>query len=356
MMPNAKFNNLISRVLLKRLFDHQWIIPKKLSLTTRAALSLIENYIVKAKYDSIKIDRPIFIISLPRSGSSMLQDLLCTHRDAAYINNIMHIFSPHYCGAEYIRKQLKLDVVGERFLRDSVMVNATSPSDPVGVWNRWYSLDPELLDFEDLGPDNSGDLDVKGITDEIKRIIWCFHPLGDGRFILKNPGLMPYLDLTNHLFTDARFIYLVRDPRQNANSMLKLYNLCEEQRQLLPWQAPYIIPYPHLPGVKEAVETYGPDNLSTTATVWNCAANFMENWEPRDNVHLVRYEDILHAPKETIDLILEFCQLDPSGANNEAFSNKFSSIGVTNHRNPAYTGFDIIEDICHSQMSRLGYI
>ena len=40
--------------------------------------------------------------------------------------------------------------------------------------------------------------------------------------MIKSPGIIPYLPLVNELFPDAKFVHLVRDPRQCSNSMIKL--------------------------------------------------------------------------------------------------------------------------------------
>ena len=354
-MSSPSYRNNISKLLLGRLFDQQWVLPRPVSFIERIFLLTLERIIVRPDFRGIDIDRPIFIISLPRSGSSMLQDLLCAHSDISYISNIMNIYSPYYCGVNYIKKILDLDVEGERFLRDSVMVNGGTPSDPVSVWNRWYGIDQESLDFVDLSIFDMTESQIELIKTEIKKIIWCFRSRGGARFLSKNPGLMPYMSVTSEIFPDARFIYLVRDPRQNANSMRKLYRLCEEQRTRLPWNEPELIPFPRLPGLKEAINRFGADSVEATGHIWNSAAKFMHAWESRENVFTVRYEDILSDPKGVVGSIMNFCGMDFVGAENPEFQSRMQRIGKTHHKNPDYGQFESIEAICGEEMKRLGY-
>lgn len=349
------YRNKISRLLLGRLFDQQWVLPRPVSFLEKTVLSLMERVVLRSDYYGIPIEKPIFIISLPRSGSSMLQDLMCTHADIAYISNIMHIYSPYYSAIKYIQDMLDLDVEGERFLGDSVMVNGRTPSDPVSVWGRWYNLDQSSLDFLELSISDIPMSKLHAMKREIKKILWCFNPDGGARFLSKNPGLMPYISITSEIFPDAKFIYLVRDPRQNANSMRKLYLLCERQRANLSWDEPELIPFPRLPGLKESIVKYGADSIKTTANIWNSASVFMRSWESKDNLLMVRYEDILSDPQCLVRRIMDFCEMDPAGSQSVEFKKRMSLIGQTSHKNPDYGHYDCIESICGSEMKRHGY-
>ena len=352
---NARFSNSLSRLLFRSAFESQWILPRPPSAAVRGFFSLYEKLAARPAPPKGPVDRPIFIISLPRSGSSMLQDLLSAHDGLGYITNMMHIFWPCFCGAEMFRRRLGLDAEGERFLGDSVTVSGGTPADPLAAWNEWYNLDPSDLTFDPPSTKALGLPAIEAMQRDIRKILWCFNPHGGVRFLSKNPGLMPYMQLTADLFPDARFIYLIRDPRQNANSMLKLYRRSEEQRAHLPRNPPPLIPYPRLPNLGNYVETYGPESLETTARLWRDSVQFMAPWQNSPQVHTVRYEDILASPANEISNILRFCELDDAGADNPTFKQRLADVGTVHHTNPTYGGYDRIQEICVEEMTHFRY-
>jgi hypothetical protein len=352
---NATYSNRLSRLLFRSAFETQWILPRPIPPAIRRFFTLYEKTFVHPNIEPIRIDRPIFIISLPRSGSSMLQDLLSAHEQTGYITNMMHLFWPCFCGAEMFRRRLRLNAEGERFLNDSVMVNGETPADPLAAWDEWYNLDPQMLELAPRTPDTLSPRRVQQMRHDIRKVLWCFNPHGGARFLSKNPGLLPYIELTAQLFPDARFIYLVRDPRQNANSMLKLHRLSEEQRTHLPWNPPPIIPYPRLPNLGTYIEKYGADSLETTARLWRDSVRFIEPWQSSPQVHTVRYEDIVKNPASEMRSILRFCELDGRGTQNDAFQQRLAGVGTVRHTNPSYGGYERIQEICAQEMAHFNY-
>lgn len=352
----VQYQNGLSRRLFGSFFRNQWVIPRAPHPAVSRFLRWYERKIAKPDIGGIDVDRPIFVISLPRSGSSMLQDLLAAHDDTAYINNMMHLFWPDFCGAECLRRRLRLNVEGERFLGDSVTVAGDTPSDPVVSWADWYKLDLYDPRYVRRTPEQLGDARIRRMHEDIRKVLWCFKPGGGARFLSKNPGLLPHIDLTAALFPDARFIYLVRDPRPCANSMVKLYKKTERQRRRIGWARKALVPFPHLPRLDEYVQAYGPDSLETTARLWRDAADFMDPWISRlANMHVVKYENIIDQPAEQVENILRFCELNPAGAQNDVFQQRMERIGRVQHANTEYGGFDRIEKICKKQMKRLWY-
>ena len=355
------FPNLLSRIFLAACFKNQWVIPEKPPRAIERFLTWYEHSVLKISTSGIVIDRPIFLVSMPRSGSSMLQDLLCTHPDLAYITHTMHTFRTCFCGAEMLRRRFKLNVRGERFLGDSVEVEATSPSDPVVMWADWFREDPYEVTcthraFADFSPD-----EIRHVHESVRRVLWCFGGKGK-RFFCKNPAAIPHLPVLVKLFPDVRIIYLVRDPRLNANSMLKFRRLCAQQLDRLRAGGLKIgggrpfVPYPRLPGLKVLLDQFGPDDIRTTAGLCEESARLMDAIKGTlPHLLEVRYEDILENPRNEIDRILAFCELPPFENSNSRFIEKFARIGKVHHRNPAYGQMDLVEAACPFAMQRYNY-
>lgn len=357
--PSITYANLGSRLLLKPLFESQWVIPDPPPRPLELFLQWYERHRLRIDLDGISIDRPIFLISLPRCGSSMLQDVICSHSQVGYITNMMHTFRTCFCAAEHFRRKLGFNVRGERFLKDSVEVDGGSPADPVATWAEWFHQDPYSLEYVELRARNLAPADIEAVKDAIRKVIWCFGGKAT-RFECKTPALLPHALLLQELFTDARFIHLVRDARASANSLLKLHRLSNQQlvaiRARQGRQAPLFIPYPRMPRLARYVEEFGPDDIRTTAHLWNDGIDFIrENRASFTHFHEVRYEDILADPQGEVLKIMEFCELPVPDSADRDFWGKLDGVGVVHHTN-RYADFDVVEAICRENMQRYGYL
>lgn len=123
----------------------------------------------------------------------------------------------------------------------------------------------------------------------------------------KNALRIPFLAA---LFPDARFLFLYRDPAENISSILE------------GWQSQRFIAYRGLPGWTHGTWSFlltpGWENLrerplvEIAAQQWQVAnETILADLEelPRQDWHLVRYADLVAAPKETIRQVAAFADL-----------------------------------------------
>jgi len=360
--PEVEFPNLVSRIFLKRPFERQFIIPPPPPPIIDHLLRSYEKHHLKIDLDAIPLTKPIFLIGLHRSGTTMLQDLLCLHPQLGYINNSMPTFPRAFCAGEYWRKLAGMNFHGDRLLGDSVEITADSPNEGVVFWREWLKEDHHDLTYHRRTLADYTNAEVQHIRNSIKKILWCYEGQAD-RFFCKNPSLLPHLELLAELFPDARFVHIVRDARTCANSMVKLYRL--EQAQLDRIRAtgkhgiydtkPYVA-FPRLPRLAEYVERYGADSIQTTARLWNDSLEEVDRVRDRLPAFFeVRYEDILESPADYIDHILEFCDLPPIRKDNTAFWERLNSVGRLRHSNQ-YGNFAEIEQICREKLIHYGYL
>src|SRR6266496_142755 len=90
--PNrpVEYANPRSRRVLRQSFELQFVIP--LYKPPRLSQAFVDWYgkrRMKVDISGITVDRPIFLVGLPRSGTTVLQDIMCAHPDVAYITNAM---------------------------------------------------------------------------------------------------------------------------------------------------------------------------------------------------------------------------------------------------------------------------
>jgi hypothetical protein len=118
----------------------------------------------------------------------------------------------------------------------------------------------------------------------------------------------------------------------------------------------FFIPYPRLPKLAEYIERYGPDNICTTAHIWNDVISLVNKHKGEvPFFYEVRFEDILANPEAEILKISEFCELPEITDHNAPFWQKVNEIGVVHHTNQ-YGNFEIVEDICRDNMKQYGYL
>ncbi len=221
-------------------------------------------------------DRPIIIISAPRSGSTLLFELLSNSESLWTIGGESHAV---------IEKHKQLNITAKGFAS-----NALDISD----WDA--DIDQQLkADFEAALRDHQGKPYQKG--------------LGPIRFLEKTPKNSLRIDFLNKLFPDARFIYLVRDPKENVASIMQA------------WRSGRFRTYPGLPGwggdwsllLPPGWQALKGKPLEQVACFQWCQANehIMASLDklPQERWHLVSYHDLVADPKGTTQKIVEFCQL-----------------------------------------------
>ncbi len=361
MMQETKFPNWQSRLFLSAIARRQPIRAAALPRPVRGFLHWYEKHILKVDDSKAPPDRPVFLVGMPRSGTTMVQDILCSHPQIAYINNTMYFFPDCFCSIEHYRRMLRLDFESDRYLADSVSVSASSPSDAVAVWEKWFGLDVYDLGFKPLAMADFPQPVVDDIHATIRKVVWSCGA-GRSRFFTKLLVVLPYLEIIRDIFPGARFVHIIRDARNTANSLLKLYRTEVEHQDKMDLVRPagvkgerYFISYPRFPRLKEYVEDFGLDDIRTTANLWNDEITYVDSLRDKlPNFHEVRYEDIVADPAREIGKLLEFCQLSPLDEKCEAIWKKIREVGSLRHTNK-YGNFPAIEEICAQNMRKHGY-
>jgi hypothetical protein len=115
------------------------------------------------------------------------------------------------------------------------------------------------------------------------------------------------------------------------------------------------VPYPRFPRLAEYVQSYGADDVRTTARLWNDAITYLDGIRPAlPHFHEVRFEDILTDPRGAVGRLLEFCELAPVKADQKSFWGKIGEVGTVHHTN-RYKEFEAVTEICGDNMRKHGY-
>ena len=355
MTGQVEYANWWSKLLFQKSYEKQFVIPIPNPRGLVAFMEFLERKYFTPDLASLRIDRPVFIVGLPRSGTTVLYNLLCAHERAAYVTTAVNSFPTAICTMEWARKKFALNIRGERFLQDSIDADFSSPSEPAMFWGKWIGRDTDSLFWPEKRLADFSNAKREEIYNDIKRMIHSFGGNGQ-RFIMKYPVIQSELRMLQDLFPDARFIHIIRDGRMVANSLVKLYNLCNAQLAKINHPTlKHLVPYPRVPKLESYLKEFGADDIRTTAHVWQDSIEVV-NAVKGELKHFteIRYEDILANPTGEMKRIFNFIDLPWPAADNALFRREFEGIGKVKHVNK-YGGFEVVEKIAGTTLKAYGY-
>jgi hypothetical protein len=156
--------------------------------------------------------QPVFIIGAPRTGSTILYQLVTNVFDVLYIDNLAckfykNLFLGVYL-SQLIYKNVPHNVYHSRYGRTDKL---HGPSECGQFWYRWLPVHKHFIDFSDIT-----DSMVSEIRQEITSIINFFNK----PFIFKNLNAGQRIRLITKCFPDAKFIWIRREPLFIVQSVL----------------------------------------------------------------------------------------------------------------------------------------
>lgn len=327
----VEYANFWSKLFFAKSFEDQFAVPLPQPRWIEKTLELLETRITPKDLDTIPIDRPIFVIGLPRSGTTLLHYLLSYQGETSGFTNIMNSFPNAPIAISRIQKLLNLNIRGDRHLKDSVPVDFTSPSEPIMFWQNWTKQDVYDLTYRPMTRASVGEDVIQRMHRDVRKALSIG---GKSRFVCKYPYFSTQIPFLAEAFPDAHFIHIIRNPLEVAHSMVKLYQLIEHQRLLVNHPTmKTIIPYPRTPSLKDLIEREGPESLVTTSTVWKETVEGLDRDRHRVAHYCeVRYEDLLAEPAKTTARIFEFAGLKTPSSSNTRYMEEFQNIGKIRHK------------------------
>ena len=205
--------------------------------------------------------KPVFIMSSERSGSNLIREMLNAHQNisappAIQMPRILASYLPYY-------GDLRSDDKIKRIIEDALALNQAYPS-PLDVQT---SVD-EIIS---VLPERT----IWGVISTIYASHAKFH--GKSCWVSKDNNLFEHAFAIKQTLPDARFIYLVRDGRDYASSMLRVG-----------------ISSTHIYGI---AKQWKKEQLACLKVFFSMG---------KDSVYLLRYEDLLADPSSTLQSVCEF--------------------------------------------------
>lgn len=222
----------------------------------------------------MKIDRPVFIVGMPRSGSTALHALLALHPEFATTTNVTRKFPAHF-------GLLRLA---------SLLHREHKPGEAGSMWDQFVGPDSDVLVAGDITPRARA-----FYTRAVENVLRLY---GKPRFLSKCPRNGLRIDFLAGIFPDARFIHLVRDGRAVCRSVLERRKNAGDLRGW--WDAK--------PADWKTWATQDP--VPSVAHQWLSVVEHVRvsgERLPADQFIEVRYEDFVADPDAFLEALCRFC-------------------------------------------------
>jgi hypothetical protein len=155
---------------------------------------------------------PVFVLSLPRSGSTLFYLLLVQRFRVAYVSNLMAAFAASPVTIAKLARPLGgLDPPSQLDSHYGATRGWRAPNQGWRLWNRWL---PEELDYIDPAQL------AESTIDEMRATVHGLQRCIDAPFVNKWQRHVPRLRALAAAFPEALFVNLTRDPVMVAQSIL----------------------------------------------------------------------------------------------------------------------------------------
>ena len=298
---------------------------------------------------TMKISKPIVVIGIERSGKTLLVSILANHPSLYWLSNLDSRWPAGTIPVTLARRIFSWTKIDQNYVAipgtKSTMQGRFPPSECVTYWKRvfrWgteenYLIEDDYFDENDLRPE----LKKRLVRDFNLRVSLS----GKARLILEQAGFSLKVLFFNALFPDAIFLQTIRNPFENHDSLVRAKRNSNQKF----WGV-------KIPGWKELINA----DLSKQAVMQiRSALEIIDqdivkipNFETR--FLRIRYEDLVSMPQQTIQSVLDFCDLDMapqvlaalSGVRNEEKQQRNTS----DHKSPE------ILDVLNSLAYEYGYL
>ena len=295
-------------------------------------LAHLESSVVRGEIEQLVVDRPVYVASLPRSGTTILTEMLEQHPDLTShrYSDFPNVWTPYWRNYLLEKTRSQAPKMEERTHKDRIQVSNDSPEAVEEVL--WMFFFPSL---HDTGVDNvlDGQL-LNGKFDLFyhEHILKLLAVRQANRYLAKDNYNVSRIRYILALYPDAKFLIPVRDPVHHVASLAKqhaLFTRASQEDPRVPLQlalsghfefGPRRVPVNFgKPQVNQAIidcwlhgrEVEGWARY-WAATYRHILGQLEEFPEVRKACLLFRYEDLCTHSARLIDTILDHCEL-PEG-------------------------------------------
>jgi len=239
----------------------------------------------------------VFIIGAPRSGSTILYQLVTNFFDVSYINNLIHLSRENLFFGFWLSNLLYKNKKHNNFQSNygnTKKFGLNAPSEGGPIWYKWFSK--EKIYFE---KDSLSDKKVK----QIRKHFYAIINKQQKPLIIKNLMTSQRILPLIKIFPSAKFIFIKRLPEYNAQSIYK----ARKKLSPLEWWSVKPKNYQNLLNLSLAEQAVN--------QVYYIEKQIMEDLKSVNNNNIIKinYEDLIIDPKAIIALLKRFINTRSKG-------------------------------------------
>ena len=299
------------------------------------------------------IDRPVFVVGAPRSGTTLVFNTFAARSDLAWFTQHLSRL-PRWPSVTVLARLADLN----RGLRKSIDRSDRSrhpleklrvgPSEAYGVWE-CYCGQRFLFDF--MRDQRATPSEVREMHELVGKLLRYQHK---SRFATKitGPARIAYL---SSIFPDARFVHVIRDGRAVVRSLLDVHFWGGSWREReVAWSG----------GLTEEDlgrwRAFGQAPLALAALQWRAIIRNARDEAQRlagGRYTEIRYEDFVARPEAALDEMTEFCEL-PASADAHEFLARRVDLRDMNFRwreTFEQAEVEMLDDLIGEELEALGY-
>lgn len=178
----------------------------------RPVFSALEPWYFRRYFETDSCHNPIFIIAAPRTGSTILYQILTNNNEVLYVDNLASAFHKTMPFGIWLSQLIYKKKPHKSFQSNYGNTSSLhSPSESQSFWFRWFPRDRDFVEVDDIDHEQINDL-RKTITSMMNH---------HGKDILfKNLACGQRIQVLQKAFPNAKFVFLKRDPVYTAQSLL----------------------------------------------------------------------------------------------------------------------------------------
>lgn len=200
---------------MKKKRNYKFAILNRIARYGKPIIDIWEKPKIKYYASLPQKHQPVFIIGAPRTGSTILYQLITNYLDVIYVDNLIDIFHKNLFFGFWLSNKIfknKQHNCFKSYHGSTYQYGGLhAPSECGGFWYRWLPKDRHYIAKGEIPNDS-----LKEIRNNILSIINKFNkPL-----LFKNMNAALRMGMINEIFPKAKYIFIKRNPFYCAQSIL----------------------------------------------------------------------------------------------------------------------------------------
>jgi hypothetical protein len=308
-------------------------------------LGQLESGVLAPDLVGQKVEEPIYVCGLARSGSTLLLEILAAHHDTAShkYEDFPFVFTPYWWRGVLRLTPFKDTELKERAHGDRMLVNAASPEAMEEMlWRAFFADSHKAEVSQVLGRDAAQPEFSRFYARHVQKILLAAKRR---RYLSKGNYNVTRMGFLRGLFADARFVVPVREPVAHIVSLMRQHErFCAAGKKDAGVVAHMTLAGHYEFGLNRVpINTGDAAQMDAVLAAWK-AGDEVRGWalywamlygfvhaqlaadaDLQAAALVVRFETLCAQPKETIRKVLAHCDLAQDEALVESFAAKIGA-------------------------------